>query len=54
MKQLLSATSYLHANQIVHRDIQPANILVRMKKDHIILKLIDFGVSKQFKEGEQM
>lgn len=44
-KQLLSAVRYAHNNRVIHRDINPSNILIT---DDYKLKLIDFGISKIF------
>lgn len=44
-KQLLDATSYIHALNIIHRDINPKNILI---SETLKIKLIDFGTAKHF------
>ena len=43
-RQILSGLHFLHKNQIVHRDIKGANILV---DNTGVVKLADFGASKQ-------
>lgn len=49
MKQLLSATYYLHSMNIVHRDLKPENIMLESNdEDEFLIKLIDFGTANYF------
>lgn len=43
MKQVALGLEYLHENELVHRDIKSANMLIEF--DTGIVKLADFGVS---------
>lgn len=44
MYQIGGALSYLHKNQILHRDVKPDNILISDQGDFL---LTDFGISKK-------
>ena len=43
MYQLLSATRYLHAGQVIHRDQKPSNVLLDAD---CIVKMADFGLAR--------
>ena len=42
LKQILSGLSYLHCNEIAHRDIKPDNIII---SSNFKVKIVDFGLS---------
>lgn len=46
LRQILNGLSYLHDNEIIHRDLKCANILVSGEG---LIKLSDFGASKKLK-----
>jgi serine/threonine protein kinase len=61
--QICSAITYCHSMRIVHRDLKPENILIVNKPEdedcsgfiqYPLVKLIDFGFSNQWKEGEKL
>ena len=52
MSQLCSAVAYLHANQFMHRDIKPPNILIKCQPLAAVLG--DFGCAKAFLPGMPM
>jgi len=54
MIQILSAISYCHKRNIVHRDLKLENLVLESNGIESNLKVIDFGTSKIFKPKEIM
>jgi len=54
VKQIVSAVEYLHANGIAHRDLKPENLLSSEVDGQEIIKMADFGFSKNFGEEKLM
>ena len=44
-KQLLSCASYCHANNVVHRDLKPDNVMLEASKELDQIRVIDFGTA---------
>jgi len=51
MQQIVKAVNFCHANQIIHRDIKPHNILLSEPNSLHQLKLIDFGLASRIKNS---
>jgi serine/threonine-protein kinase/endoribonuclease IRE1 len=47
---MANGVQYIHSMNLVHRDIKPENVLISVK-DEILLKVSDFGCSKQSRDG---
>jgi 5'-AMP-activated protein kinase catalytic alpha subunit len=50
-QQIISGVEYIHRVRICHRDLKPENLLLD-DKNHI--KIVDFGLSNTYKEGETL
>lgn len=44
--QIIKAFSYIHSKNILHRDVSPKNILLKVYDDVIVVKIADFGLVK--------
>ena len=48
--QLIDILEKIHSKGVVHRDLKPENILVGVGEEYNKLYLIDYGLSKFFKD----
>jgi eukaryotic-like serine/threonine-protein kinase len=44
--QALDAVGEAHVNGVVHRDLKPSNLFVAEEAEGLVLKVLDFGISK--------
>eukprot|EP01094_Clydonella_sp_ATCC50884_P025484 TRINITY_DN670_c1_g1_i1.p1 TRINITY_DN670_c1_g1~~TRINITY_DN670_c1_g1_i1.p1 ORF type:complete len:390 (+),score=108.39 TRINITY_DN670_c1_g1_i1:121-1170(+) len=54
VKQIVSAVQYLHEQGIAHRDLKPENLLSAGDDENEVIKIADFGFSKNFGEEKLM
>lgn len=54
LKQILDGVHYLHSKRIAHFDLKPENIMLLDKNvQNPRIKLIDFGIAHQIKDGNE-
>jgi len=52
VRQIVSAVEYLHDHGIAHRDLKPENLLTSGDEQNEVIKIADFGFSKNFGEDK--
>jgi serine/threonine protein kinase len=50
--QMLKRLEYVHEQSFVHRDMKPENFLIGTSKKTSIVHIIDFGLSKKYRDGK--
>ena len=50
--QMLNRIEYIHKRHYLHRDIKPENFCIGNEENTNTLYLIDFGLSKRFKDNK--
>merc|ERR1719210_1050814 len=51
MLQIMGAIHYMHQKHFAHRDVKPENFLLQNSDREAPIKVIDFGLAKQFEPG---
>lgn len=51
---ILSAIAYMHEHNVIHRDLKYENVLFANNTSKAEIKLIDFGLSKKRRKGQNL
>ncbi|XP_007447048.1 PREDICTED: serine/threonine-protein kinase 17A [Lipotes vexillifer] len=54
MRQILEGVRFLHVRDVVHLDLKPQNILLTSDSPLGDIKIVDFGLSRILKNGEEL
>jgi casein kinase 1 len=49
-EQMIGRVEYIHAKNLIHRDVKPENFLMGLGRKHTILHVIDYGLAKKYKD----
>ena len=52
--QMLQRIEYVHSKSYIHRDIKPENFLMGLGKKSHIVHIIDFGLSKKYRDPKTL
>lgn len=50
--QMLTVLEAIHKRSVLHRDIKPENILIGRDSEQQVLYLVDYGISKFYRESK--
>jgi len=50
--QILSRLEFMHSRHFIHRDVKPENFLIGRSNKKDIIHMIDFGLSKRFRNSK--
>jgi len=48
--QLVGGIEFIHSKRVVHGDLRPHNILIKVSETGVMLKITDFGLSREVRE----
>lgn len=51
LEQAAAGLEFLHSKHILHRDIEPGNILLKVTGSNVTAKIADFGITKFLPDG---
>jgi eukaryotic-like serine/threonine-protein kinase len=54
VRQTLEALGAAHQAEVVHRDLKPENLFLAKKRSGVVVKVVDFGISKIRREREDV